>query len=117
MFSRFGRALKKKDVGSAVAMGELIRHSYSPSPTIVHLGGPEAVVDWRGLMKDHPYLADQLSGISQCGAFGFTRGADGRCELRTKTNSSDDVWLGPEKGPESSTMYETASLHLFVSCR
>ena len=104
MFSRFGRALKAKDIGSADEMGDLIKHSYSPQPTIVHIGGPEPVVNWRGLMQEQRYLPDHLSGISECGAFGFTRGADGRCQLRTKTFSSDTEWLGPDSVPDSATM-------------
>jgi len=94
MFSCFRRPLSIQDVGDVVTMGELINKSYTPAPAIVHIGGPEAVANWSGLMKEGSFLHPGFRGIRSSAAFAFTRNAVGECEVLTKTHSSDADWLG-----------------------
>ena len=114
MFSCFRRPLSIQDVGDVETMGQLIHKSYTPAPTIVHIGGPEAVANWSGLMKTGTYLHPGFRGIRSPAAFAFTRNADGDCEVLTKNHSSDADWLGLA-GVSTPGLRSVASLHIVLS--
>lgn len=85
--------MKRRDFGSREQLAEELITTYTPAPTVVQLGGSEAVVGWSQYIE--PRL-QPLNGVRRPHLFALLRNERGEVGLLTKRWSRDVSWLGDE---------------------
>ena len=93
-FSRLCSDLMWNDVPCRSALGKCIRGAYSPAPTVVQLGGEEAVANWSWFMNKYKFIKPNFAGTTKCRAFCIVLTDDKQAEIFTKTDGSDPTWVG-----------------------
>jgi len=95
LFSKWCTGLRWKDVGSREKLAGVLLESYSRRTTVVQLGAANPVADWSGFIE--PFLRS-IEGHTGPHVFGFTRGAGGIAQMRTKFWARSAEWVGDSHG-------------------
>lgn len=94
--SRLAVACKRQDIPTREKLLELMRGSYTPTPTVVK---HDTIADWKMLVnpgQDEHFTGNSLvfehSGMSEPHYFSFVQDANGRAGVRTKMTIDDREW-------------------------